>query len=108
MRVLAALRRPQRPVAPAWVAGMACLWMATAANLPLWKALAGLGVFDQPAGWALGAALAVMIAAAQGRRQLLRHGDQQLVPRLMTVGIVDLLETVEIDKGDEHRVSGPI
>ena len=64
MRVLAALRRPQRPVAPAWVAGMACLWMATAANLPLWKALAGLGVFDQPAGWALGAALAVMIAAA--------------------------------------------
>ncbi|MNC06188.1 hypothetical protein D3C75_536930 [compost metagenome] len=48
------------------------------------------------------------IAAAQGRRQLLRHGDQQLVPRLVTVGVVDLLEAIEIDKGDEHRVPGPL
>jgi lipid A ethanolaminephosphotransferase len=49
---------------PAWLAGAACLWMATAANLPLWNALADLSVFAHPAGWLFAAALALIMAAA--------------------------------------------
>ena len=51
-------------VRPSGLAAAACLWMATAANLPLWKALSGLSLLDRPTGWAFAAALAVMMAAA--------------------------------------------
>lgn len=53
-----------RHVRPSALSAAVCLWMATAANLPLWKALAGLSLLDHPAGWAFGAALAVIMAAA--------------------------------------------
>ncbi|MGE0330504.1 MAG: phosphoethanolamine transferase [Ramlibacter sp.] len=53
-----------QPLKPAWLAGAACLWMATAANLPLWHALADLAVFARPAGWLFAAALALIMAAA--------------------------------------------
>ena len=53
-----------RPLKPTWLAGAACLWMATAANLPLWNALADLSVFAHPAGWLFAAALALIMAAA--------------------------------------------
>ena len=53
-----------RPMKPSWLAGAACLWMATAANLPLWNALADLSVFTRPAGWLFAAALALIMAAA--------------------------------------------
>lgn len=52
------------PVKPTLLAGGACLWMATAANLPLWHALADLAVFARPAGWLFAAALALIMAAA--------------------------------------------
>jgi lipid A ethanolaminephosphotransferase len=53
-----------QPLKPAWLAGAACLWMATAANLPLWHALSDLSVFAQPSGWLFAAALALIMAAA--------------------------------------------
>ncbi len=53
-----------RPIRPTWLAGAACLWMSTAANLPLWNTLAELSVFERPAGWLFAAALALIMAAA--------------------------------------------
>lgn len=51
-----------RPIGPAWLALGASVWMATAANTPLWRELSSLGVLDQPMGWAFAAAMASIIA----------------------------------------------
>ncbi|MBL0421672.1 phosphoethanolamine--lipid A transferase [Ramlibacter sp. AW1] len=62
-----AARRHARPrvatVAPWKLVAAASLWMAALPNLPLWSALAYLGVFAEASGWILAWGLAVAISA---------------------------------------------
>ncbi|MES2633767.1 MAG: phosphoethanolamine--lipid A transferase [Pseudomonadota bacterium] len=51
-----------RKVRPAWVVAGASAWIATVANIPLWRAMDSLALLDKPAGWILAAALALMMA----------------------------------------------
>jgi lipid A ethanolaminephosphotransferase len=54
---------PSQGWRPATLVAGSSLWMATAGNAPLWRELQGLGLLDQPLGWALALALALVIAA---------------------------------------------
>jgi len=49
---------------PAWLVVGASAWMASAGNVALWRALAGLDSLRGPAAWLLGIALGVAIAGA--------------------------------------------
>ncbi|WP_152682820.1 phosphoethanolamine transferase [Caenimonas sp. SL110] len=51
-----------RTVRPAWVVAGASGWIATVANIPLWRAMDSLELLATPAGWSLAAALALMMA----------------------------------------------
>ncbi len=53
----------RRGLRPAWLVAGSSAWMATLANVPLWRELAALSLLDQPAGWLLAAALAVVMGA---------------------------------------------
>jgi lipid A ethanolaminephosphotransferase len=48
----------------AWLAAAASIWLATLANLPLWRELEAVGLLRTPGGWLLAGALATVIAAA--------------------------------------------
>lgn len=52
------------PVHPGWLVAGSSLWMATAANIPLWRELDALSVLGTPGGWAFAGALALIITAA--------------------------------------------
>ncbi|MBA3058132.1 MAG: phosphoethanolamine--lipid A transferase [Gammaproteobacteria bacterium] len=55
---------PARLRHPVWLILAASLWMATAGNAPLWRALSQLSVFDSLQGWLFATALALIIVAA--------------------------------------------
>ena len=44
------------------------------------------------------------IGAAQHLRDQLRHVSQHLIPRLVTVGVVDPLEVVDVDHQQRERI----
>lgn len=49
---------------PIWLILATSLWMATVANLPLWRALGELSVLDSVQGWLFAVAMALIIVAA--------------------------------------------
>ncbi|MES2786627.1 MAG: phosphoethanolamine--lipid A transferase [Pseudomonadota bacterium] len=53
--------KTSRQVRPVWVVAGASGWMATVANIPLWRAMDSLGLLAAPSGWGLAAALALMM-----------------------------------------------
>ncbi|MES2941157.1 MAG: phosphoethanolamine--lipid A transferase [Pseudomonadota bacterium] len=53
----------RRGLRPAWLVAGSSAWMATLANIPLWRELGSLSLLDRPSGWLLAAALAVLMAA---------------------------------------------
>ena len=48
---------------PAWIVAGASLWMTTAGNAPLWRALGHLGLLDGAAGWTLAGGLGLLVWA---------------------------------------------
>lgn len=61
---MSASPRPPRAVSATALAGVSCLWVASAGNAPLWRELHAVGILDQRGGWLLALALAGVLAAA--------------------------------------------
>ncbi|MES2688483.1 MAG: phosphoethanolamine--lipid A transferase [Pseudomonadota bacterium] len=58
---------PRRSFAhPGWLILAASLWLATAANVPLWLAMRDLGLLAPAGGWLFALAFSLMIAASLG------------------------------------------